>query len=514
MKRIKRTKVDNRLERQIATGMVVSTDFLRSVSAIYEPGLIEIPFVRTIADWCLKHHETYKVAPGPHIRDLFDHESRKPEMDSDEAELIGDFLEEISNEHERADKFNVEYILDQTVQRFKKQKLTILADEIRGAASSGELADAEAFLAGYKQVSRYETSGVNPFTNQDVIRHAFESENQPLFSLPGALGRALGPVCREDFIGIMGPEKRGKTWWLMFYGIMAAKARCNVAFFQVGDMSEAQFTRRGHVYLAQRSFKEKYCGPILVPILDCYHNQWDSCEDENRACDFGIIEDEKKGTLAKFEDAEQDGYKPCTYCVKRYPLRFRGAHWYTKREAVEPLTWREAIRNGKQFEKRIKGRNFKLSTHSNTSINIKGIRAILSGWEYFEGFVPDVVIIDYADILAPEDTRKEHRHQQNDSWKAMRALSQDLKCAVITATQADADSYDKKSLKLTNFSEDKRKYAHVTAFHGLNQTPEEKRRGVMRYSQMLAREDDFDILRQVKVLQCLQIGRPYLESYL
>jgi hypothetical protein len=49
---------------------------------------------------------------------------------------------------------------------------------------------------------------------------------------------------------------------------------------------------------------------------------------------------------------------------------------------------------------------------------------------------------------------------------------------------------------------------------GLNQTFEEKKRGIMRISQMIAREEDFDILKEITVLQCLKIGRPYLTSYI
>ena len=162
---------------------------------------------------------------------------------------------------------------------------------------------------------------------------------------------------------------------------------------------------------------------------------------------------------------------------------------------------------------RISDDTFKLSTHPNSTLNINKIRSILDKWEEREGFVPDVILIDYADILAPERNNIEFRHQQNESWKAMRALSQERHACVLTVTQAAATSYGKANLDLSDFSEDKRKYAHVTGMFVLNQTPEEKRSGIIRFGALMVREDAFDINHNVHVLQCLQIGRPYISSY-
>jgi replicative DNA helicase len=159
------------------------------------------------------------------------------------------------------------------------------------------------------------------------------------------------------------------------------------------------------------------------------------------------------------------------------------------------------------------GRGLRVSSHPNNSISARDIRATLDTWEHFDGFIPDVVVIDYADILAPIDNRKEHRHQQNETWQTLRGLSQERHCLVITATQADADSYDRHHLSLNNFSEDKRKYGHVTAMLALNQTQEEKATGIMRIGVLLAREGEVDARSEVAILQCLRAGQPCLASY-
>jgi len=86
---------------------------------------------------------------------------------------------------------------------------------------------------------------------------------------------------------------------------------------------------------------------------------------------------------------------------------------------------------------------------------------------------------------------------------------------VISATQADAESYKKGRLTLSNFSEDKRKLSHVTAQYGLNQDPSgrEKALGIMRINEIVVREGAFSSDHEVYVLQDLAAGRPFLESY-
>ncbi|MBT9138972.1 MAG: hypothetical protein DDT31_01552 [Syntrophomonadaceae bacterium] len=129
----------------------------------------------------------------------------------------------------------------------------------------------------------------------------------------------------------------------------------------------------------------------------------------------------------------------------------------------------------------------------------------------YDDFAPDVIVIDYADILA-SDYKGEFRHQENEKWKALRRLSQSRKCLVITATQTDTDAYKKKSITLDNFSEDKRKYAHVTGMLTLNQTPEEKEAGTMRLNWLLLRDGEFGGNNEVTVAQALRIGQPMLFS--
>jgi len=190
-----------------------------------------------------------------------------------------------------------------------------------------------------------------------------------------------------------------------------------------------------------------------------------------------------------------------------------GTVWLKEVDLKHALTVREAKKYAKKFFIDTH-QSIKLSTHVNGTLTLSKIKSTLKKWKDKEAFIPDVILIDYADLLEAE-TRMEERPKQNYIWKGLRALSQEFDCLVIAPTQADAASYKAYRLELDNFSEDKRKYAHVTAMYGLNQDPSgrEKELGIMRINKIVIREGDFHSSHEVHVLQRLQMGRPHLGSF-
>lgn len=503
--------VDNGLERLIVTGMIVSDRFLRDVQTIYHPDLVAMPYARTVASWCLAYYKRFQKAPGVHIQDLYNSHARKG-LDHDQSGLIGEFLGSISGEYERAEQLNVDYLLAQAEARFREVSLKNLAEDMQATLTQGDVAGAEALLSGYRRVERPLSAGINPLTDREAIYRAFEKrEEDVLFNLPGDLGRFVGPIERSSFIGILAPEKRGKSWLLMQFALWAIKARCNVAFFVVGDMVEGDIVRRIHTNNARALHGRLDSDSVRVPVVDCLLNQRNECARKERQCDFGVLH--RRGDEWHKDSLEEaPNYRPCTEC-RGVDKCFKGAVWHIVEKGVG-LSWKRALELGKSTMGRSGGKQFKLGVHPSDSVNVRGLEAQLDAWEASEGFVPDVVVIDYADVLAPMDPRPEERHKQNDTWKALRGLSQRRYCSVVTATQADAASYEKKSLREGNFSEDKRKYGHVTAFLTLNQTAEEKAEGVVRIGQMFVRERKFDVSRHCTVLQCLDLGRPYVDSFM
>lgn len=77
-------------------------------------------------------------------------------------------------------------------------------------------------------------------------------------------------------------------------------------------------------------------------------------------------------------------------------------------------------------------------------------------------------MIDYADILAPINKRADELTQTDDTWVALRSLSQQLHCLVVTATQTNREAFGKGEVKMNWIGGHFRKLAHVNAMWGIN----------------------------------------------
>ena len=508
---IKKHKVDTSLERQILIGMIISDNFLKQVIPMYMPDLFEITYSGTIAKWCIRHYDKYGKAPNILIEDIFD--TWKKTSDNDEqTEYIKGFLSTLSDEYERGDKFNDDYIFDKTVRHFKSRSLKLLSEDIEACLKHNDVDEAEKCYQDYKKVEKITSNGIDIFDDEDAWRNAFDINTDILFTVPGALGKMLnGNFVRDSLIGIMGIAKIGKSWWMQFLGIQAVKARCNVAVFQLGDLSEGQSMVRTGVYITKRSNKPKYCKELFVPVMDCYHNQHGTCEYRRRRTNTVSLLD-SDNNLMEFNEAEKLGYSVCIDCENE--KWFKGAVWHVRRRPVRPLTWQEAFKEAQAYKAKIKAKRYKISTHPSKSLSVSGMETILDSWERIEGFIPDVVICDYADLFAPERKgTKESRDDINETWMALSALRQKRKICIITATQANGMAIKEKSISREHYSNDRRKYDHVTAMFGLSQTNEEKRNGITRWGTIVLREDDWDTEAFVNVIGCLSIGRSYIDSW-
>jgi hypothetical protein len=266
--------------------------------------------------------------------------------------------------------------------------------------------------------------------------------------------------------------------------------------------------------LTKGNYDNEYVGQQKLPVLDCQKNQLNSCRMKERTCRVNIVDDADTEELLSFDEANKKGYKPCSYCNKYMDIRknFSPALWYEYKD-IKKISWAETIQETEKWKRRTTGRRFKSMFHPNSTLTVDELDSILEIWYEKDNFIPDVIVIDYIDILKHEvRAGGNERDAINNSWKGLRKLSQKWDNLIVGATQADADSYDKFLMGKSNFSEDHRKYAHVTAMFGINQTEDDKERKIMRWNSLVKREGDSSI-KYVTVLQALAIGRPHVGSF-
>lgn len=459
---------DSSQEKNILTAMIVDRVVLGAIAPKWEKGegLFKSKWCNLVAGWCVSYFLKYEKAPKRAIEGMFENWASE-NQDDVSAKLIEKLLFGLSDSYVTlAKESNSAFIVDTASKYFNRVKKHRLAEAIQAHLDSGEDDKAEEEINKFTTVEIGMGAGVNVLHDQNAIREAFTSKQEPLIVYPGALGKFFGGALERDgFIGFLGPEKRGKSWWLMDVAWRGMEQRRKVAYFEVGDMSQNQVIRRLMIRASRQPMK---ASSVKYPTA--------------------IEHDREKDTAE------------VTFKEKEYP---KDLSWQRGWEACQ-----EVINDKLKSTTPL----LKLSCHPNSSLSVPGIVSILQLWQRQENWVPDVIVVDYADILAPIKGLLETREQINGTWKALRALSQSTHTLVVTATQANAASYAATTVDQSNFSEDKRKFAHVTGMVGLNVTKAEKELGVMRLNWVVLREGEFTTSKCVHVATCLPLGNPAVRS--
>jgi len=176
------------------------------------------------------------------------------------------------------------------------------------------------------------------------------------------------------------------------------------------------------------------------------------------------------------------------------------------REVLDTTT--ETFKHTKAFYKNRKGRIIvKEGIEGRWTVN--SIHSHLNQLE-ISGFAPDIIFIDYADLLTSDRKFKDKIHEIDDVFLNLRGLSKERNIAVVSATQGTRDSIDARrvGLRQTSGSIGKAKIADVVVT--LNQTEQERQENIMRLFGAKVREGAK--YWSIQILQALEIGGFCLED--
>ena len=449
---------DGSVERLILTGMITNRRVLAAIASRWdERGLFPDKFGNLIGSWCVGHYEKYGIPPGPTIQTKFEKWAVKTKDET--AEVVGKFLARLSNEYETRKKaIKADYVIDEAQDLFKKAQVRLLREELEELEDAGDIKKALEQIRSFDEIQIDTQAGIDVFSDLAAVKNATENpEADILIRYPGAVGNFFEDTfSRGHLVSYMGPEKSGKTFRLIDTTYMGIEQGCTVAFFAVGDMNQKQMMRRFLARVCKRPFKpSKFKYPV----------------------DFEPGDPPQPA----LETAEYKNYLPYDLAEKKF----------------------------KKFVTKFGANRLKLFTYPNSSISINGVKSVLLT-ERRRGWVPDIVVIDYADILAPLNGTAETRDQINSTWKGLKALSHEM--LVVTATQSNAASYSAEVLGKINFAEDKRKLAHTNAIIGINSTETEKTLGVSRLNYIVARENEFVETKCVWCAGSLSLCAPIMFS--
>lgn len=456
--------------RRVLLAMCTDPVVAARIAPKWHPPMFDQQWANLIGNWAITYYRKYEKVIGSEIESRYDQWAAKA-SDEDLIRLVGNFLTFLDSEYDAADSQNSDYFLDLAAECFTAAALQREAESIQALLEDGQVSEATKLRETYRPINLGPGEFLEPEKDMAIWNQAFDrQETRSLFTYPGELGKMIGGAFhREGFIAFMGVEKAGKSYALMDASYRALRKRLRVAYFEAGDLGQDEVIFR----LGQRCAKlPKYAGELYTPTV--------RGNPSNSSC------------AVRFEK-------------KRYDTPINAKLAY---KAFLKVTRQKSL--------------LRISTHPNSSLTVSEIDSMLEQWAT-EEWVPDVIVIDYADILAPPPGYQDTKDQIDEVWKHLRRLSQKWHCLLLTATQASANAYSQSSaMSRKNFSGRKTKLAHVSGMIGLNHFPVDdeddeesdilKKPKPVTWNWVVRREDSFSEHVQVDVYGNLAIGCPVLAS--
>ena len=476
---MKVVQFDGSRERHVLTLMAANDMVLGQVADRWgEDGRFADRTGNRIGGWCVDSHRKYHKAPGPGgLRGYFDEwvGTGPEEAERDATERL---LAEIIRTVESAGpelangSVNVGREVDRAANLFHLVEAERLAGAVKVDVERGAGGKAVARIEAFRKVELGLSAGGDPLSDPALIRRALDRQRfEPLVRYPGPLGRFFSDsFSRDCLVGFMAQEGGGKSWWLMDLTMRLVGNRHRVAYFDCGDMTEEQVDERIAVKLARHPTRS----------------------DDNR---WPCTVRWPKG-LSVSPEGDLD--------VPSEPMKFDAPLEPDEGEAAL-ARWRQTVlKSHRSF--------FKRCCYPNSTASVNTLRSALKVWEA-DGFVPDAVIVDYADILAPLNPRADKLEREIDNWRALRRMSQELRVLVVTASQINREGYKARVLRKEHTGGSKTKQAEVLDMFTLASTDEEATAGVVRINRTKRRNSGpTNPSHCVYVAGCLAVGEPVVVS--
>ena len=458
-----RRSIDKDPERDIIIGFIISDEFIKQVNPVCKPEYFTLYYSRTVYEWCIDYYNKYQKAPFKEISSIFEHKKQYI-RDQAQADTIQLFIEKLSEKFEKNTEFNVQYQIDKAITYFKERALDLLSDKIKIAKMSGDLSQAEAAVSNFKRVEKGSGNASSVWCDvEDAVKSIRSDDRDILVKFPGALGEVIRPLTSDDYIAFIGPPKRGKSFWLMELAVLGSLSRRNVLFITL-EMPQRQLKTR---------FFQRVTGQLVT-----------------RYSEF----EELKDVEIPYFDANFD----ITNKV------------FKRKEKKEQMSVKSVVRKMRSIQSLVKMDNLRIIEAPSNSMTEDILNAHLDNLEHFDDFIPDMIIVDYADIMAAK-VRQDHRNSINEKWEALRTVGQQRKCLMATVSHTNRATLSR-DCREDDVVEDIRKLSHLTMCIAINQLQEDKENGVQRLSVLEDRFYESNPLKQAVVTQCLDIGAVCLDS--
>jgi len=432
--------------------LITNTEILKRVFPVLDPELMSNEYSRILTRWIRDYYAETERAPGKDIESIYI-KNRSLIRDKDIRKNVSTMLKRLAKNWKMYNTSNPEYNAKVITEHFRMQSLVRLSEKIQDSVDMGDFSEAESTIAGYNRIEIVGSQAVDLFKDSHIISDAFNDHTEVVLRLPGKLGEALGPFNRGELTGIVAPTKGGKSWFKLFCAQRTALNELKVIIFNF-EITQRMYLRRawqGHLGSHRNG------GVIEMPYLE--------------------------GNEIKYRD----------------------------RTLPTPNYSRMAIlKEQKKMKTMLNGGGLKIVTIPRGKATLTKMEQELS-YQEKEGFLPDLIIVDYADILRSGRKFDREQKEENFVWEALAGMAVERNAHIMTSTQGNRKSFDGQKYGIEGLGGFYDKLSHAGKIFGIVVGAEERAHGLSRIQYWYER-DGLGSFREVTVLTGFSIGRMYLDS--
>lgn len=127
----------------------------------------------------------------------------------------------------------------------------------------------------------------------------------------------------------------------------------------------------------------------------------------------------------------------------------------------------------KSIDAKAKGRLY-IKEFATKSASVSTIRHYLNRLKSINDFTPDVLVLDYADLLRSSKSYKEKRHDLETTYEELRGLAQEMNLVLVTADQSNRGGLEKEVVTLDAIAESYAKATVCDVILTLSRTKDDK----------------------------------------
>lgn len=443
------------LQENVMTLLCFDTEASSLIRGAVTPDLFEGEVYQTIAIQALDFIDKYKEAPKDHLPDLLEPYIQKASKPNQEL-----YRSALLNLYQFKESINKDYTLNQLLKFIRQQKLKQVLTSAVKSVQVGDAEQAEKELSEHLRTT-FEAFDIGlEFSNfASSYESIFGSQSQSFpTGIPGFDELNIGPAPKELFMFLTLPN-RGKTWWLIHLAKNALIHRKKVLFLTL-EMSE-----------------HKIAGRILQNMFSITRKKVEKGKLE--------VQKIKKDSLGRFIDFEPMSFERPSFQDPDI-LKFLNSKMDKLKQRF-PLVV-------KQFP------TGQLST--------RGLEAYLDLLDSKNKFVPDLICIDYPDLMSIDT--KNLRVDTGRLYRDIRGIGVERNLAVAAVSQSNKEGKKEKWINMENFAEDFSKAGISDAIITYNQTDVEYQLGLARLLVAKARDESRN--RKVLISQSYATGQFALDS--